>query len=258
MSTSRCYENPPSFSPGSGAGTVQEVGGGGLKAYVTGPLDSKLAILFVSDAFGYEAPNLRKLADKVTAAGFLVVAPDFFYGDPVDLSNPNFDRQVWIAAHGTDKGCEDAKAEIAALKSKGVSAIGAAGFCWGGKVVVNLASSDHIQAAVVLHPGRITDDEINDKEVKTPITILGAEIDDASPPEQLKLFGEILSAKSGMDCFVKIFPGVAHGWTVRYSVEDEWGVKSAEEAHGDVLNWFSKYTKGEMENEPQISRRINL
>lgn len=43
----------------------------------------------------------RKLADKVAAAGFLVVAPDFFYGDPVDLSNPNFDRQVWIAAHGT-------------------------------------------------------------------------------------------------------------------------------------------------------------
>ncbi|RVX22076.1 Endo-1,3;1,4-beta-D-glucanase [Vitis vinifera] len=226
MSISRCYENPPSFSPGSGAGTVQEVGGGGrLKAYVTGPLDSKLAILFVSDVF-----------DKVAAAGFLVVAPDFFYGDPVDLSNPNFDRQVWIAAHGTDKGCEDAKAVIAALRSKGVSAIGAAGFCWGGKVVVNLASSDHIQAAVVLHPGRITDDEIN--EVKTPIAILGAEIDDASPPEQLEHFGEILSAKSGMDCFVKIFPGVAHGWTVRYSVEDEWGVKSAEEAHGDMLNWF--------------------
>lgn len=44
---------------------------------------------------------------------------------------------------------------------------------------------------------------------------------------------------------MKIFPGVAHGWTVRYSVEDEWGVKSAEEAHGDMLNWFSKYMKEE-------------
>lgn len=32
-----------------------------------------------------------------------------------------------------DKGYEDAKAIIAALKSKGASAIGAAGFCWGGK-----------------------------------------------------------------------------------------------------------------------------
>lgn len=33
-----------------------------------------------------------------------------------------------------DKGFEDAKAVVQALKSKGVSAIGAAGFCWGGKL----------------------------------------------------------------------------------------------------------------------------
>lgn len=30
-----------------------------------------------------------------------------------------------------------------------------------GVVVVKLASSDYIQAGVVLHPGRITEDEIN-------------------------------------------------------------------------------------------------
>lgn len=43
----------------------------------------------------------RKLADKVAAAGFLVVAPDFFYGDPVDLSNPQFDRDAWRKVHNT-------------------------------------------------------------------------------------------------------------------------------------------------------------
>ena len=46
-----------------------------------------------------------------------------------------------------------------------------------------------------------------------------------------------------LDSFVKIFPGVAHGWTVRYSVEDESAVKSAEEAHLDMLNWFTKHVK---------------
>ena len=45
------------------------------------------------------------------------------------------------------------------------------------------------------------------------------------------------------DSFVKIYPGVAHGWTVRYNVEDESAVKSAEEAHLDMLNWFTKYVK---------------
>lgn len=42
---------------------------------------------------------------------------------------------------------------------------------------------------------------------------------------------------------MKIFPGVAHGWTVRYSLDDEIAVKSAEEAHGDMLNWFVKFVK---------------
>ncbi|KAK9287691.1 hypothetical protein L1049_016129 [Liquidambar formosana] len=174
MTTSQCFENPPSLSSECGDGCVQELGG--LKTYITGPHDSKLAILLISDVFGYDAPNLR----------------------------------------------------IKGMKMQRM-------------VVVKLARSDDIQAAVLLHPGPITVDEIN--EVKTPISILGAEIDRASPPEKLKQFGEILSGKSEVDCFVKIFPGVSHGWTVRYSLEDESAVKSAEEAHGDMLNWFTKCVK---------------
>lgn len=34
-----------------------------------------------------------------------------------------------------DKTIEDAKPVIEALKSKGVSAIGAVGFCWGGEFI---------------------------------------------------------------------------------------------------------------------------
>ncbi|XAR54622.1 hypothetical protein NMG60_11029843 [Bertholletia excelsa] len=237
MATSQqCFENPPTLSSECGAGTLDELGG--LKTYFTGPQDSSRAILLISDIFGYESPNLRKHADKVAAAGFLVVVPDFFHGDPF---RPQMDRESWKKAHDTDKGYEDAKVVIAALRSKGVTSIGAAGFCWGGVVVVKLARSDDIQAAVVLHPGRINEDDVND--VKIPTAILGAEIDNASPPEQLKHFGKILSAKSEFDSYVKIFPGVSHGWSVRYNLDDEQAVKSAEEAHADMLNWFTRHVK---------------
>jgi dienelactone hydrolase len=43
--------------------------------------------------------------------------------------------------------------------------------------------------------------------------------------------------------FVKIFPGVAHGWSVRYSHDDAAAVKSAEEALGDMIDWFNKNLK---------------
>ena len=239
MSGPQCCEHPPSLNPNSGSGHVEQLGG--LSCYIAGSPHSKLAILLVSDIYGYEAPNFRKLADKVAAAGFYVVAPDFLYGDPYVPDKAERPLPVWIKDHGMDKGFEDTKPVIEALKSKGVSAIGAAGFCWGAKVVVELAKSGYIQAAVLLHPSFVSLDDI--KGVKVPTAVLGAEIDQMSPPALVKQFEEILTAKPGVDGFVKIFPGVAHGWTVRYNAEDAGAVKCAEEAHQDMLGWFSKYVK---------------
>ncbi|KAI5447322.1 hypothetical protein KIW84_014971 [Lathyrus oleraceus] len=139
-----------------------------------------------------------------------------------------------------DKASEDTKPLIAALRSKGVTSIGAAGFCWGGVVVAKLAvSGDIIQAAVILHPGAISDKEFND--IRVPIALLGAEIDDFFPKEKLKQAEELLSAKAEIESLVKLYPGVTHGWSVRYNIEDEVAVKNAEEAHEDMLNWFIKH-----------------
>ncbi|KAE9455322.1 hypothetical protein C3L33_12776, partial [Rhododendron williamsianum] len=62
---------------------------------------------------GYQAPKLsfyiyRKLADKVSASGFYVVVPDFFYGDPY-IENLERPLLVYMIDHLPDKGFEDAK-----------------------------------------------------------------------------------------------------------------------------------------------------
>ncbi|XP_020103294.1 endo-1,3;1,4-beta-D-glucanase-like [Ananas comosus] len=240
MAHSQCCANPPTLSPTGGGGAVVE-DLGGLRAYTAGSPDSKLAVLLISDVYGFEAPNLRKIADKVAASGYFVVVPDFFHGDPFSLSNAERPFQAWIQSHTTDKGFEEAKLVVAALKAKGISAIGAVGYCWGAKVVVELAKAGEIQAAVLLHPSFVTVDDF--KEVKCPIAILGAESDHLSPPELVKQFGEVLSARAEGDYFVKIFPGVAHGWSVRYRTDDAPAVKSAEEAQSDTLAWLTKYVK---------------
>uniref|UniRef100_A0A0E0L291 Dienelactone hydrolase domain-containing protein n=1 Tax=Oryza punctata TaxID=4537 RepID=A0A0E0L291_ORYPU len=75
---------------------------------------------------------------------------------------------------------------------------------------------------------------LTNTQLKCPIYILGAEID-KSPPELLKIAH-----------FVKIFPGVDHGWAVRYSYDDAATVKSAEEALEDMMDWFKKYLKSNL------------
>ncbi|CAN6342117.1 unnamed protein product [Urochloa humidicola] len=239
MASSQCCDNPPTLNPTSGEGKVVD-SFGGLKAYLAGSDESKAAVILISDVFGFESPNLRKIADKVASSGYFVVVPDFLHGDPY---TPNAERPlpVWRQSHAPKKGFEEAKPVIAALKEKGMASVGAAGYCWGGVVVVELAKAPDIQAAVVLHPGPVTVDDI--KEIKCPIAILGAEIDHTAPPELVKQFEQVLEANSGVPHFVKIFPGVAHGWSVRYSNDDAAAVKSAEEALGDTIDWFNKNLK---------------
>jgi len=239
MASSRCFENPPVLEPASGGGEVVD-DFGGQKAYVSGSAGSKAAVVLISDAFGFEAPNLRKIADKVASLGYFVAVPDFLHGDPYDPSNnAHSDPGTWIQSHNPQKAFEEAKPVIAALREKGVPSIGAAGYCWGAKVVVELAKVHEIQAAVLAHPSLLTVDDI--KEVKCPISILGAEIDRSASPELLKQFEQVLSANPEIDHFVKVFPGVAHGWAVRYSDDDAAAVTSAEEALRDMSHWFNKY-----------------
>ncbi|KAL8162683.1 hypothetical protein V2J09_014172 [Rumex salicifolius] len=145
-----CLNNAPVLTSGCGSGHVEELGG--LMAYVSGPTDSNRAILLLSDVFGYEAPNLRKLADKVASEGFLVVVPDFLYDDPANCDDPAFDFQAWKKIHSPEKACDDAKL---------------------------------------------------------------------------------------MNSIVKIFPGVSHGFGLRYDVDDVSAVKSAEEAQSYMLQWLA-------------------
>jgi len=212
---------------------------GGITTYMSGSPDSKRAILLIADVFGYAAPNLRNLADKCAAAGYFVVVPDFLHGDPFDHSNPDRTFIDWVNDHPVAGIIAEAKSVIEALKSKGVSKIGCASFCWSAQAAMGITTPDYIQALVLLHPAFISVDDV--LAVKVPIEILGAENDAVTPQATIKEFEAALKANRKVEYYVKIFPGVAHGWTVRYDTNDKEAVKKAEEAHKDMLNWFAKY-----------------
>ncbi|CAA2938065.1 endo-1,3 1,4-beta-D-glucanase-like [Olea europaea subsp. europaea] len=216
---SQSCEDPAVLGSSNGTWHVEELRG--LKCYISGTVDSKLGAILVYDVFGYEAPNLKRM--------ILYCRARCLNGEPYELENVERTFQIWIEERGPDQGFEDAKPIIEAMKSKGIEKIGAAGFCWGAKVVVELAKYAYIQAVVILHPSFVSLEDIYliDNWIKVPISILGAEIDQRSPSKPLKEFDAALNAKPDDDAFVKVFLGVSHDWSVRYKDDNKASVESA-------------------------------
>ncbi|EEE63655.1 hypothetical protein OsJ_18472 [Oryza sativa Japonica Group] len=191
---------------GGEAGDVVH-GYGGLECYATGSRRSGgRAVILVSDYYGFRAPKLRKIADKVAyQLGCYVVVPDLLFGDPY-TDDPARPFEEWIKTHSPVEAAEKTKPLIAALKKDGTSTVGVGGYCWGGKVAVELSKTEETKAVVISHPALVVVDDM--KEVHH---------------------------------LVKIFPDAPHGFACRYNATDPFAVKTAEEARADMVKWFDKY-----------------
>ncbi|KAG0567153.1 hypothetical protein M758_7G164900 [Ceratodon purpureus] len=220
------------------AATAEQIGKeetiAGVPVYITGPRSASAAVILISDVFGYQTPLLLKLADKVAAAGYLTLVPDLFHGDP--FAGNRAGLVEWKAKHPpTGEPVTVTKNLVEVVKkTKGIDSVGLAGFCWGAKVAVCVGKERaHVKAVVQLHPSMV---EASDYEqVAVPIAVLAAPTDGVEPHEAL------LASRVEVASFVKVFPGVSHGWAVRYQETDESAVKKASEAHVLMLDWFAKY-----------------
>ncbi|KAH8955497.1 hypothetical protein BDL97_08G142400 [Sphagnum fallax] len=232
LSADCCQPAPPAVDNASGKEEVFA----GLPSYVTGSSSSSAVVLFVPDVFGYKAPLVRKLADKVAAAGYFVVVPDILHGDPLVLlagPNPLAGVPAWVAKHPPSEAVPDVRKVAEELQSKGKSSLGFAGFCWGAKVGALVGKDHTFKAIVQLHPSFVEPSDY--EEIKPAIAVL------ASPTDKAEISGPILAARNNIDTFVKVFPNVTHGWTCRYDENDPVAVADAEEAHKDMLDWYAKH-----------------
>ena len=143
----------------------------GLDAYEAWPANKSKAktILFITDIFGWTLPNARLLADEFARAGFYVIMPDFFSGDPIstDYLNTIVPRKPdevsavekvansaatagifgpWLLRHreGVSRPLIDTVLN-ALHDDTDIVKRGAIGFCWGGRYAVLAGSGENPQ-----------------------------------------------------------------------------------------------------------------
>jgi dienelactone hydrolase len=81
-----------------------------------------------------------------------------------------FDSDAWLRTHGPTDTRPLLDAVIAALRSEGVTAFGATGYCFGGKYAVDLARENVTKAIAISHPGLL---ELPADFEARPVSIVG-------------------------------------------------------------------------------------
>lgn len=123
-----------------------------------------------------------------------------------------------------------------------------AGFCWGGKHIVNLGFGDIepngkplMNAGFTGHPSFLEiPSEI--EKIKIPISFALGDKDMVVKPPQIKQIQRVFEVEGNSDKGeVKVYEGAGHGFCVRADLVLGEAGKQADEAETQALEWFEKH-----------------
>ena len=224
---------------------------GEAQAYLAEPGDGGAhpAVLLYMDAFG-PRPALERMAKRIAAAGYVVLAPNVLYRDtraPITtgevLRSPER-RSELIAGlrpymgHLTpDRVASDARAYLDFLAARDEVADGPAGvtgYCMGGRLSVITAGElpDRIGAAASFHAGGLATDAPESPHrlagrIAAEVYVAHADQDRSNPPEQMERLARAFDA-ADVDYRAELYEGARHGFTMAdLDVYDE----AADERH---------------------------
>jgi len=171
-------------------------------------------VLVIQEWWGLD-DDLKKMADKLAAAGFVALAPDLYHGQVA--GHTEMDK----AAHlmntmpadraGRDmSGAVDFLANHPSVTSKG---IGVVGFCMGGMLSFIIAANrgDKVKAVVPFYGFPQGPTEPDWSKLTASISGHMAENDNFFPPSAAAALEKKLRAM-GKDCTLKVHPGTGHAF----------------------------------------------
>jgi carboxymethylenebutenolidase len=189
-------------------------------------------VLLVVDAFGLR-PQIERMADRISAQGFVVLAPNVFYragrapvvpldglGDPEQRASV-FERVMPLIRELTpERIVRDGGAYLDWLEQVARGPVAITGYCMGGRVGWRIAAAypERVAALGGFHVGGlVTDDDDSPHRsagsLAAEVYLGHADNDRSMTPEQIAEVERALDA-AGVRYRSELYRGAAHGYTM--------------------------------------------
>ncbi len=126
--------------------------GGTAQGYLAEAAGGGPGVIVVQEWWGLVG-HVKDVAERFAAAGFTVLAPDFFHGASTDEPDEAMRLMMGLAMDRAAKDVAGAAAYLSGLESVTTPVLGVVGFCMGGSLALWSATvAENIQAAVGFYP----------------------------------------------------------------------------------------------------------
>jgi carboxymethylenebutenolidase len=220
--------------------------GGDMRCYVVQPEASPVAAVAVAQHAGGVDAFIRRMTDRLGDAGFAAIAADLYHRDDPNAGDDALTRMSRLRDRNIVKDMDAAIRHVKSLPGVRSDAIGATGFCMGGRVAYLMATHDpSLRASVVFYGGNIMrawgDGPAPFEEtggIACPILGLFGEDDgNPNPGDVAKLDGEL--TRLGKAHEFHSYKGAGHA----FMDEDRPSYRSeaAADAWTRCVDWFNRH-----------------
>ncbi len=215
-----------------------------IPAYLSMPLTRRVApgsVLVIHEVFGLN-DHIKAIADRVSQAGYVALAPDFFVRAPEPPPKDDSDIDALRKAASSippEASVKDMQAGLEHLRGVGGAAprFASVGFCMGGGFSYRLAASGakDLRGAVIFY-GRMPPELV--PQISVPLLGNFGANDTGIPPATVKEIEEALK-KAGKKVDFKIYEGAGHGF-YNDTRPTAYNAAAAADAWQRTLNFFAK------------------
>ncbi len=195
------------------------------------------ALIVIHEWWGLN-DNVRAMADRFAAEGYMVLAVDLYQGRTAE--SPEEARELMLGVvEDPDSARENLRMAYDFLDTAGAPRIGSLGWCFGGAWSLNAAQllGDDLDATVIYY-GQVTDDEQKLGTVSAPILGLFAADDRGIKVDSVNAFRDALDRLEKPN-EIHIYPGVGHAFA--NPTGRNYNAEAAQDAWAKTLDFLARY-----------------